>query len=43
MAQTTTNYRVNKEVNALYRDYEEDEAVVVNAKGNAECVQRVRS
>ncbi|PTT90512.1 hypothetical protein DBR42_05695 [Pelomonas sp. HMWF004] len=29
-------------MNALYKDYEEDEAVAVNANGNAECVLLVQ-
>jgi hypothetical protein len=37
-----TIYTVNKEVNALYKDYEEDEAVATNAKGNAECALLVQ-
>ena len=37
-----TIYVVNKEVTALYKDYEEDDAVATNAKGNAECVLLVQ-
>lgn len=38
-----TTYTVNKEVNALYKDYEEDEAVATNGKGNAECALLVQT
>lgn len=37
-----TTYVVNKEVNALYKDYEEEEAVSTNAAGNAECALLVQ-
>jgi hypothetical protein len=37
-----TIYVVNKEVHALYKDYEEEVAVDTNAKGNAECALLVQ-
>ena len=37
-----TIYTVNKEVHALYKEYEEYEAVATNAKGNAECALLVQ-
>ena len=37
-----TIYTTSEEVTALYEKYKDDEAVAVNAKGNAECVLLVQ-
>lgn len=40
---SVTIYSTSKEVNALYKDYEEKAEVAMNAKGNAECVLLVQA